>query len=92
MAISVIPDKISVDHIDDPTTDSFKQDVIDFKIDDDLTKEEQKRVLRRVDLRVTVTCGLMFCISLMDRTNMGSAAIAGYAISLKKQRIFKHSD
>jgi MFS transporter, ACS family, DAL5 transporter family protein len=39
--------------------------------------EEQKNIIRRVDRRLVVTLGLMYCVSLMDRTNMGAAAIAG---------------
>lgn len=43
----------------------------------DISPLEQKRILRKIDLRVTAVTGLMFCISLMDRTNLGAASIAG---------------
>jgi hypothetical protein len=36
---------------------------------DALTPEEQKKVLRRVDRRLVLTLGGMYCVSLMDRTN-----------------------
>jgi hypothetical protein len=39
--------------------------------------EEQKKILRRVDRRLVLTVGAMYCISLMDRTNLGAANIAG---------------
>lgn len=39
--------------------------------------EEQKKIIRRVDYRLIVTIGLMYCISLVDRVNMGAANLAG---------------
>jgi hypothetical protein len=39
--------------------------------------KEQKRILRKVDMRLVSTLGILYCASLMDRTNLGSAAIAG---------------
>jgi hypothetical protein len=44
---------------------------------EDIPLEEQRRILRKIDLRVTAVTGVMFCISLMDRTNLGAASIAG---------------
>ncbi len=41
------------------------------------TPEEQKKIMRRVDRRLVLTVGAMYCISLMDRTNLGAANIAG---------------
>ncbi len=48
----------------------------------DLTPDEQRRVIRRVDLRLVVTVGIMYCVSLMDRTNMSAANIAGMKTEL----------
>ena len=45
--------------------------------DDEFTPEEQRRILRRIDLRLVTMTGLAYCISLMDRTNLNAAAIAG---------------
>lgn len=42
-----------------------------------LTAHEQQKTLRAIDIRVAVVLGVMFCVSLMDRTNLGAAAIAG---------------
>jgi hypothetical protein len=36
---------------------------------DALTPEEQKKVIRRIDRRLVLTLGGMYCVSLMDRTN-----------------------
>lgn len=33
----------------------------------EFTPEEQRRIVRRVDRRLVVTVGVMYCISLMDR-------------------------
>lgn len=48
------------------------QDIIDA-----FTPEEQQKVIRRVDRRLVPTLGLLYAISLMDRTNIGNALIAG---------------
>jgi hypothetical protein len=42
------------------------------------TPEEQKKIIWRIDRRLVTTLGLLYCTSLMDRTNLSSAAIAGY--------------
>ncbi|KAI5460756.1 putative phthalate transporter [Mariannaea sp. PMI_226] len=46
---------------------------------------QQRKIIHRIDRRLVVTVGLMYCVSLMDRTNMSSANIAGMAFELKLQ-------
>ncbi|KAL2023726.1 hypothetical protein VTK56DRAFT_1440 [Thermocarpiscus australiensis] len=46
------------------------------------TPAEQKRIMRRVDRRLVLTVGAMYCVSLMDRTNLGAANIAGMSEEL----------
>ena len=48
-------------------------------IDDDLvySYKEQRAIIHRIDRRLVVTCGLLYCISLIDRGNLGNASIAG---------------
>jgi hypothetical protein len=41
------------------------------------TSEAQKSLIRRVDRRLVATLGLLYSVSLMDRTNLGNASIAG---------------
>jgi hypothetical protein len=41
------------------------------------TPEEQKKIIHRLDRRLVVVVGVMYCVSLMDRTNLSNAAIAG---------------
>jgi len=43
------------------------------------TPKEQKAIIRRIDRRLVVTLGCLYCISLLDRTNLGAASVAGYA-------------
>lgn len=42
------------------------------------TAKEQKSIVRRIDRRLVLTLGSLYCISLMDRTNLGAATVAGY--------------
>ena len=44
---------------------------------DALTPEEQKKLIWRIDRRLVLTLGFMYCVSLMDRTNLGIAAVGG---------------
>ena len=45
----------------------------------EFSEAEQKRIIQRIDRRLVTTLGILYCASLMDRTNLGSAAIAGLA-------------
>jgi hypothetical protein len=38
---------------------------------------EQRKIVHRIDRRLVLTVGVLYCISLMDRTNLSAAAIAG---------------
>ena len=44
---------------------------------DAFTPEQQKKLIRRIDRRLVLTLGFMYCVSLMDRTNLGIAAVGG---------------
>jgi|TARA_R110002003_G_scaffold37_3_gene2143 sugar phosphate permease len=50
---------------------------------DAFTPQEQKKIIRRVDMRLIPTLGFMYCVSLMDRTNLGVAMVAGMGVDLK---------
>jgi hypothetical protein len=43
---------------------------------------EQKKIMRHLDRRLVLTVGAMYCVSLMDRTNLGAANIAGMSKDL----------
>lgn len=47
------------------------------------TEEEIRKVKHRIDRRLVTTVGIMYCISLMDRTNLSAAAIAGMTAELQ---------
>jgi hypothetical protein len=51
----------------------------DSKNVEEFTKEEQKRIIHKVDRRLVTGLGLLMGMCLMDRTNLGSTSIAGYA-------------
>ncbi|KAJ5996276.1 hypothetical protein N7522_007936 [Penicillium canescens] len=38
---------------------------------------EQKKLIRRIDARLVITLGCLYCVSLLDRTNLGAASVAG---------------
>ncbi|RMZ79651.1 hypothetical protein DV738_g3136, partial [Chaetothyriales sp. CBS 135597] len=46
------------------------------------TPEEQKKIIRRIDIRLTLLLGCMYCVSLMDRTNLGIAVVAGMSVDM----------
>ncbi|KAG6010368.1 hypothetical protein E4U21_006932 [Claviceps maximensis] len=54
----------------------------DGHVDYGLSAEQQAKIMRRVDRRLVLTVGAMYCISLVDRTNMSSANIAGMSKEL----------
>ncbi|KAF5981803.1 hypothetical protein FBULB1_4599 [Fusarium bulbicola] len=58
---------------------------VSSEIDHDhgFTQEEQRSIIRRIDRRLVVTVGAMYCVSLMDRTNMSAANIAGMSGELQ---------
>jgi hypothetical protein len=43
---------------------------------------EQRKIIRRVDRRLVLTLGFMYCVSLMDRTNLGIALVGGMGVDL----------
>ncbi|KAF2794141.1 phthalate transporter-like protein [Melanomma pulvis-pyrius CBS 109.77] len=53
------------------------------EFESDFSPEETKKLIGRIDRRLVLTVGVLYCISLMDRTNLSSAAIAGMTKELK---------
>lgn len=66
-------EKLGVDQIDDNTAYQTDSHILDHEF----TPAEQKRIIQRIDRRLVTTVGFMYCVSLMDRTNLGAAVIAG---------------
>lgn len=75
-----VPDgeKLKTSHIDESGSDKSA-----FSEHEQYSEGEQRKIIHRVDRRLVVTCGVMYCVSLMDRTNLGQAAIAGMTKELE---------
>lgn len=43
---------------------------------------EQSKIVHRIDRRLIVMTGIIYCVSLMDRTNLSAAALAGMNVEL----------
>ena len=73
-----VPEKAS----DDITSSSHELEA-DTASDSSLNSDpvysyaEQRAIIHRIDRRLVVTCGLIYCVSLIDRGNLGNASIAG---------------
>jgi len=81
-------EKIShANHVDEALSDNSKE-APDYDIE--YTPEEQRKIRHRVDRRLISTCGILYCISLMDRTNLSAAAIAGMTVELKLNLGFRY--
>ncbi|KAB8278327.1 major facilitator superfamily domain-containing protein [Aspergillus minisclerotigenes] len=66
----------------DPGADTRIEDVNqpalnDVDYDEEYTYAEQRKIIHRVDRRLVTITGLAYCVSLMDRTNLSMAAVAG---------------
>ncbi|KAM0257938.1 hypothetical protein ACHAQJ_004096 [Trichoderma viride] len=62
----------------------YDNHVVPLEEDDDFgfTQAEQRSIIRRVDRRLVITVGAMYCVCLMDRTNVSAANIAGMSTEL----------
>lgn len=72
MATTYEPEKMAVDHNEDLKSPSSHDDY-----ECEFSEREQRKIIHRIDRRLVVTVGVLYCISLMDRTNLSAAAIAG---------------
>lgn len=54
-------------------------------IDDDpvYSRREQRKIIRKIDLRLILMLGFLHCVCLIDRGNLGTAAVAGMEEELK---------
>ncbi|KAE8402223.1 major facilitator superfamily domain-containing protein [Aspergillus pseudonomiae] len=59
--------------------------------DEEYTYEEQRKIVHRADRRLVVIAGLGYCISLMDRSNVSTASIAGMNEDLKMTEGYRYS-
>jgi hypothetical protein len=47
-----------------------------------MTKEEERTILRKIDLNIIPYCSLLYLLSFLDRVNIGQAAVAGLKTDL----------
>ncbi|TKX20120.1 MFS transporter-like protein 139 [Elsinoe australis] len=71
---------ITLEHVE--STHSTESDKINDATIASFTPEEQKKIIRRIDRRLVLTLGFLYCVSLMDRTNTGIAVVAGMGVDL----------
>lgn len=78
-------DSVKADHLehDEGTIGLKSEGYTSGDVDTEFTEAEKKHIMRRLDRRLITTVGLMYCISLIDRTNLGAANIAGMAVELE---------
>ncbi|KAH8800624.1 phthalate transporter [Xylogone sp. PMI_703] len=71
--------QVEYDHLESPTVSKASNDtrIVEF------SPEEQRKIIRRIDYRLVIILGALYCASLTDRTNLGSASIAGMTTDLK---------
>jgi hypothetical protein len=74
-------------HDVEKTTPSMEEDIhrdgsSNDEYECEFTLQEQRKIIHRVDRRLVVTVGVLYCISLMDRTNLSSASIAGFVVNM----------
>ncbi|KAK6353070.1 hypothetical protein TWF696_005060 [Orbilia brochopaga] len=67
-------EKGNLDHIDHRSDGS--SEYIEYD------ESEKRRITSRVDRRLVVICGITYCVSLMDRTNLSAASLAGMNLEL----------
>ncbi|EEH38746.1 hypothetical protein PAAG_08473 [Paracoccidioides lutzii Pb01] len=63
----------------------------DIDVDSVYSYAEQRKIIHRIDRRLVSMCGLGYCISLMDRTNLSVAAIAGMIQELRLDIGYRYS-
>lgn len=60
--------------VDETSSDSVHSDL---DHDEVYSLREQRAIIHRIDRRLVTVCGVIYCFALIDRGNLGSAAIAG---------------
>ncbi|KAL8694367.1 MAG: hypothetical protein Q9224_003583 [Gallowayella concinna] len=88
-------EKVSDDspHSRDALNEENASDVSIRALDDDevYSYREQRKIIHRIDRRLVITCGIIYCFSLIDRGNLGNASIAGMTDDLQLNVGFRYS-
>jgi hypothetical protein len=75
--ISETEKNLDYSHVESPSKTQPEDD-----LSHGFTPAEQRSIIHRIDRRLVFTVGAMYCVSLMDRTNMSAANIAGMSTEL----------
>lgn len=67
----------SIHHVDKQNSNSIVADGDSSDVDHGFSEQEQRSIIKRIDRRLVLMVGTLYCVSLMDRVNMSSANIAG---------------
>ena len=78
----LIDEKNDVDHVEKAYNSTAAQSR-DIHPEQDWTQEEERAIVRKADWRVFPMLCIVFGLSLLDRTNISSAYIAGLAQDLR---------
>ncbi|EFR01062.1 hypothetical protein MGYG_04065 [Nannizzia gypsea CBS 118893] len=79
----------TTDHVDDLSKAVVSP--ADVDVDEEFSRQEQRKIIHRIDARLVVICGVGYLVSLMDRTNTSVAAIAGMSKDLGLKIGFRYS-
>jgi len=77
----------NLDHLErTPSGEWESKSAADDRLDDAriaaFSPAEQRKIIGRIDRRLVLTLGFLYCVSLMDRTNLGIAVVAGMGVDL----------
>lgn len=62
----------AVDKLENISTTNSNSDTANDARIDAFTPEQQKKVIWRIDRRLVLTLGFLYCVSLMDRVSISS--------------------
>ncbi|KAK6516709.1 hypothetical protein TWF506_006601 [Arthrobotrys conoides] len=66
---------------DEKKSDVYRNEAVEASDDVleiiEYSEAEQKKIIHRIDRRLVIITGVIYCISIIDRSNIGSAAVAG---------------
>lgn len=83
------PEKVSDDSMN--SRDGLHPETVDIDDDPIYLPREQRAIIHRIDRRLVITCGVIYCFSLIDRGNLGSASIAGMTKDLALDVGYRYS-
>ncbi|XPS99847.1 hypothetical protein M3J09_009015 [Ascochyta lentis] len=78
----LVSEKHGIDHVDETCNSTPPRDR-DFHPEQDWTEDEEQTIVKKADLRVFPMLCIVFGLSLLDRTNISAAYIAGLGVDLQ---------